>query len=318
MTGTLHINTPLLSSASFRSAAGLPVLFKMDALQPSGSFKLRGVGRYCRHAVETGARAIICASGGNAGFAAAYAGQKLGVPVRIIVPTTTTAEAKLAIQAMGANVEVYGSVFDESADYAIELAVQTGAAYVHPFNHPLVWEGHATLIDEVVEGGASFDCVVTSVGGGGLLVGIVRGLRRNGLSHIPVVAVETVGADSLHQSIAAGGLVTLPAITSIATSLGARRVADEAFAVTKSHPVTSVTVTDAQAVEACLRFADEHRVLVEPACGAAIAVSDAHPELMARFSRPLIEVCGGIGVSLCRLLEWKAMFSRPAAGRTPK
>jgi len=314
MTRNLHINTPLLSSPYFRSAAGRPVLFKMDALQPSGSFKLRGVGRFCRQAVESEATAIICASGGNAGFAAAYAGRQLGVPVTIIVPATTSAEAKRAIQAMGAKVEVQGSVFDESAEYAQELAARTGAAYVHPFNHPLVWDGHATVIDEVVGSGALFDCVVTSVGGGGLLVGIVTGLRRNALSHIPVIAVETVGADSLHQSISAGRVITLPAITSIATSLGARRVADEAFAVTKSHPITSVTVTDAQAVAACLRFADEHRVLVEPACGAAIAVLDAHPELMARFERPLIEVCGGIGVSLRRLLEWKEMFGDSAAG----
>ena len=314
MTGTLHINTPLLSSPYFRSAGGKPVLFKMDALQPSGSFKLRGVGRFCRHAVETGATAIICASGGNAGFAAAYAGRQLGVPVTIIVPATTSAEAKRAIQAMGAKVEVQGSVFDESAEYAQELAARTGAAYVHPFNHPLVWDGHATVIDEVVGSGALFDCVVTSVGGGGLLVGIVTGLRRNSLSHVPVIAVETIGADSLHQSISAGRVITLPAITSIATSLGARRVADEAFAVTKSHPITSVTVTDAQAVAACLRFADEHRVLVEPACGAAIAVLDAHLELLARFERPLVEVCGGVGVSLRRLLEWKEMFGDSAAG----
>jgi len=314
MTGTLHINTPLLSSPYFRSAGGKPVLFKMDALQPSGSFKLRGVGRFCRHAVETGATAIICASGGNAGFAAAYAGRQLGVPVTIVVPTTTTDEAKRAIQAMGAKVEVHGSVFDETAEYAQKSAARTGAAYVHPFNHPLVWDGHATVIDEVVGSGAVFDCVVTSVGGGGLLVGIVTGLRRNSLSHVPVIAVETIGADSLHQSISAGRVITLPAITSIATSLGARRVADEAFAVTQSHPITSVTVTDAQAVAACLRFADEHRVLVEPACGAAIAVLDAHPELLARFERPLVEVCGGVGVSLRRLLEWKEMFGDSAAG----
>jgi L-serine/L-threonine ammonia-lyase len=314
MTEALHINTPLLSSPSFRSAAGHPVLFKMDALQPSGSFKLRGIGKFCRHAVETGATAIICASGGNAGFAAAFAGRQLGVPVTIVVPTTTTAEARQAILALDAKVEVHGSVFDEAADYAQQLAARTGAAYVHPFNHPLIWDGHASLIDEVVESGAAFDCVVTSIGGGGLLLGIVAGLRRNARSDIPVIAVETIGADSLNRSIVAGEIVTLPAITSIATSLGARRVADEAFAVTKSYPITSVTVTDAQAVAACLKFADELRVLVEPACGAAIAVLDAHPELMARFARPLVEVCGGIGVSLSRLAEWKARFGQSAVG----
>jgi L-serine/L-threonine ammonia-lyase len=308
MTQTLHVNTPIWSSASFRSAAGHPVLFKMDALQPSGSFKLRGIGKFCAHAVETGASAIICASGGNAGFAAAYAGRQMGVPVTIIVPTTTTAEAKQAIEALGAKVEVHGAVFDEAAEYAQQLAARMGAAYVHPFNHPLLWDGHATLIDEAIESGAVFDCVVTSVGGGGLMLGIVAGLRRNGLARVPVIAVETEGADSLNRSIAAGEIVTLPAITSIATSLGARRVVPEAFEVTKTHPITSVTVTDAQAIASCAKFADGFRVLVEPACGAAIAVLDAYPEVMAGFARPLIEVCGGIGVTLSRLSGWMATF----------
>jgi L-serine/L-threonine ammonia-lyase len=305
MPKTLYINTPLVTSQVYKSSAGHGVLFKMDALQPSGSFKMRGVSELCRHAVDSGAKAIVCASGGNAGYAAAISGRALGVPVVIVVPGTTSAEARRAIEALGAQVEVQGAAFDEAATYAQGLSARLGATYVHPFNDPILWDGHASLIDEVVGSGASFDGVVTSVGGGGLLLGIVAGLRRNGLSHIPVIAVETIGADSLNQSIKAGALVTLPAITSIATSLGARTVAAEALAVTRSHPVTSVTVTDAQAVAACLKFADAQRVLVEPACGAAIAVMDVYPELMRPFERPLIEVCGGIGVSLGRLAEWR-------------
>lgn len=309
MPKTLYINTPLVTSQVTKSAAGRGVLFKMDALQPSGSFKMRGVSELCRHAVESGAKTIVCASGGNAGYAAAISGRALGVPVVIVVPGTTSAEARRAIEALGAKVEIHGAAFDEAAAYAQELSPRLGAAYVHPFNDPILWDGHASLIDEVVESGASFDCVVTSVGGGGLLLGIVAGLRRNGLSRIPVIAVETIGADSLNQSVKAGALVTLPAITSIATSLGARTVTAEALAVTRSHPVTCVTVTDAQAVAACLKFADAQRVLVEPACGAAIAVMDVYPELMEPFERPLIEVCGGIGVSLSRLAEWKSQFA---------
>lgn len=304
----LHIETPLLRSAPSYSRSGLPLWLKFDALQPSGSFKLRGVGLLCQHEVAKGAREIFCASGGNAGIAAAVAGHSLGVPVTIVVPETTSTEVRARIAATGATVLAHGSVFDEANAFAVSLAAERKAAYVHPYDHPLLWEGHATLVDEVVKSGAQFDCVVASVGGGGLLAGIVEGLRRNGLANVPVIAVETEGAASLHAAIAAMERVTLPSITSIATSLGARQVAQHVFDLVGQHPIESVTVADADAVAACLKFADAYRVLVEPACGAALAAADVHAGLLAQFRAPLIEICGGIGVSLTMLEAWRARF----------
>ncbi|MGR9213721.1 pyridoxal-phosphate dependent enzyme [Rhizobium leguminosarum] len=304
----LHLDTPLVQTAPGYSVSGKPLWLKLDALQPSGSFKLRGVGRLCQHEVENGAREIFCASGGNAGIAAAYAGRALGVPVTIVVPETTAADVRQTIAATGANVLVHGSVFDEANAHAVDLARSRKATYVHPFDHPLLWDGHATLIDEVVAKSAKFDCVVTSVGGGGLLAGIVEGLKRNGLSDVPVIAVETEGAASLNASLKASERITLPAITSIANSLGARQVAQHVFDLPKQHPIESVVVSDADAVAACLKFADAQRILVEPACGAALAVVDVHAGLLQRFDNPLIEVCGGIGVSLEKLEAWKEKF----------
>ncbi|MFB2604888.1 pyridoxal-phosphate dependent enzyme, partial [Rhizobium phaseoli] len=118
----LHLDTPLARTAPDYSASGKPLWLKLDALQPSGSFKLRGVGRLCRHEVDKGAREIFCASGGNAGIAAAYAGRALGVPVTIVVPETTAADVRQTIAATGANVLVYGAVFDEANAHAVELA----------------------------------------------------------------------------------------------------------------------------------------------------------------------------------------------------
>jgi L-serine/L-threonine ammonia-lyase len=85
-------------------------------------------------------------------------------------------------------------------------------------------------------------------------------------------------------------------------------VAQHVFDLPKRHPIESVTVTDGQAVAACLKFADAYRILVEPACGAALAVADIYPDILARFNNPLIEVCGGIGVSLEKLKAWKERF----------
>jgi L-serine/L-threonine ammonia-lyase len=301
----LHVETPLLKAPPELFGPGRNVWLKMDALQPSGSFKQRGVGRLVQQRVAEGARAVVCASGGNAGMAAALAAAACGVPATIVVPQSTGVPVREAIAARGATVVVHGASWDDAHAHATALADAQGAVYVHPFDDPLLWDGHATLIDEVVRAGARFDAVVTSVGGGGLLAGIVEGLRRNGLGQVPVIAVETEGAASYAAALAAGEPVTLPAITSIATSLGARRVMPQAVALAHQHPIESVVVSDAQAVQACSRFADAMRVLVEPACGASLAALDARPDLFARFDAPLVEVCGGMGVTPARLAAWR-------------
>lgn len=299
----LHLNTPLL-----RAAPGLfpqaEVWLKMDALQPSGSFKLRGVGRLVQQAAAEGVREIVCASGGNAGFAAAYAARALGLAVTIVLPETSSSAVAEKIGARGATVLRRGAAFDEANAFAMALAAERGARHVHPFDHPLLWAGHSTLIDEVLAEGLAFDAVITAVGGGGLYCGIVQGLKRHDLHEVPVVAMETLGADSLSQSLRAGHAITLPAITSIATSLGARRVADEALRLAQDHPTISLTVSDREATDACLRFADAMRVMVEPACGAALAALSVHEARLAQFKRPLIEVCGGIAVSAAQLATW--------------
>jgi L-serine/L-threonine ammonia-lyase len=300
----LHLDTPLLAAPP-ELFGGRAAWLKMDALQPSGSFKLRGIGHLVQRRVAEGARAVVCSSGGNAGMAAALAARACGVPVTIVLPQTTPASVCEAIAARGARVAVSGSVWEEAHDHALALAHEQGAAYVHPFDDPLLWEGHATLIDEVVRAQVPFDAVVVSVGGGGLLAGIVEGLRRNGLRGVPVIAVETEGAASFAAAQAAGAPVTLPAITSIATSLGARRVTPRLLELAREHEVISMVVSDAQAVDACSRFADACRVLVEPACGASIAAVMARPDVFDRYRAPLVEVCGGVGVSLGKLAVWR-------------
>jgi L-serine/L-threonine ammonia-lyase len=305
---TLHITTPLLKHDRLSALLGKQVLLKMESLQPAGSFKLRGIGNMCQRAVARGASHFVCPSGGNAGFAAAVAGVALGVRTTIIVPETTHETVRQRIRDIGANLIVHGSVWDEANEEALRLCRQPGVLYVPPFDHPDIWDGNATLIDEAVAQGADFDAVICSVGGGGLLCGVLEGLHRNGRAHVPVIAVETEGAASLHAAVQAGALVTLPGITSIATTLGSKRVAQAAFDWTKKHTVHSVVVSDAQAVDACLQFADDLRVLVEPACGASLAVAYQDLPVLASMRNPLIVVCGGIGVDLAKLAFWKQQF----------
>lgn len=305
----LHIVTPLLLHRSLSAQLGKQISLKMESSQPAGSFKLRGIGLMCQRAAARGATHFVCPSGGNAGFAAAVAGVALGINTTILVPHTTHDSVRAAIRAIGARVIVEGNVWDETNQAALALCDQPGTVYIPPFDHPDIWDGNASLIDEVASTG--FDVVICSVGGGGLLSGIALGLQRNGLAHIPIIAVETEGAASLHASVQAGELVSLAAITSIASTLGARRVAQQAFDWTRQHDIRSVTVTDAQAVDACLRFADDLRTLVEPACGAALAVAYQHLPVLAPFARPLVVVCGGIGVDLHKLQAWGKLSAHP-------
>jgi L-serine/L-threonine ammonia-lyase len=302
----LHITTPLLEHAALSAALGKQVWLKMENTRPAGSFKLRGIGALCQRAVAAGATHLVCPSGGNAGFAAAAAGVALTVRTTILVPRTTAESVRQKIRAIGAAVIVHGDVWDDTNEEALRLCKEPGAVYVPPFDHPDIWDGNATLIDEAVaQSRQQFDAVICSVGGGGLLCGVLQGLHRNNLQQVPVIAVETEGAASLYESVNAGRLVTLPAITSIATTLGAKRVASAALDWTQRHDVRCVTVSDRDAVDACLQFADHMRVLVEPACGAALAVAYRNLPVLAQFQRPLIVVCGGIGVDLTKLEAWK-------------
>ncbi|EKT4482164.1 pyridoxal-phosphate dependent enzyme [Pseudomonas putida] len=299
---TLHIHTPLIESRSLSLAAGRNIWLKLDALQPCGSFKLRGVGHACEVHQARGAQQFISSSGGNAGLAVAYAGRKLGVPVTVVVPETTTERAKELLRLEDANVVVHGSSWQEANTLAQTL-VGPNDAFIHPFDDPLLWAGHASLIDEVAQAGVKPDAVVLSVGGGGLLSGVVEGLQRNGWGDVPVLAVETNGAASLHVAMQAGHSVELERIASVATSLGAKRVADQALACTQQHPVHSHLVSDRAALEACERFLLDHRVLVEPACGAALALAYA-PGALAQYQNVLVVVCGGATATLEQIHAW--------------
>ncbi|CAG9247823.1 Threonine dehydratase [Paraburkholderia unamae] len=299
----LHFDTPLMESRALSVPGEQSIWLKLDALQPCGSFKIRGIGHACAVHQSRGAQRFVSSSGGNAGLAVAYAGRRLGIPVVVVVPETTTARAKELLGLEGAEVVVHGSSWQEANQYAQTLLGATDA-FVHPFDDPLLWHGHASMIDEVAEAGLKPDAVVLSVGGGGLLCGVVEGLQRNHWRDVPVLAVETEGAASFHAAVEAGRTVELPRIASVATSLGAKRVCEQALHCAHAHPVRSLVVSDRSALAACERFLADHRILVEPACGAALSVAyDRHPAL-AEYKKVLVIVCGGATATIDQIRAW--------------
>jgi L-serine/L-threonine ammonia-lyase len=293
----LHVETPLLETRVITAGMDRKVWLKLETKQPVGSFKIRGIGLACQEYVNRGAKRFISSSGGNAGIAVAYAGRHLSVPVVVVVPETTTERAKSFIQKEDAELIVHGASWQEANELALSMVGESDA-FLHPFDDPLIWRGHASLVDEIVQSGARPDAIVLSVGGGGLLSGIVEGLHRNNWADIPVIAVETDGADSFAQTVRAGSLIELPGITSIATSLGARQVCEQAFLWSKKHPLRNIVVTDKAAVSACLRFHEDQQAVVEPACGAALSVAYDNAPQLEVFKSILVVVCGVVTASV--------------------
>lgn len=288
---SLNIKTPLLESVPLGILNKTKVWLKMEAMQPSGSFKIRGVGHACEHHYAKGASRFISSSGGNAGLAVAFAGRKLNVPVIVVVPESTSERARHLLELEGAEVRIYGKTWAEANELALSL-LNSNDAFIHPFDDPLLWEGHASMIDEVVSEDVYPDAVILSVGGGGLLAGVDIGLGRNNLT-IPIVAVETMGMASFSATLQAGTVVSLPELSGIATSLGARQVCQKALDLTKHREIISLTVSDQQAINACLSFLDDHRILVEPSCGAALAVLYDQQLDLSVMENVLVIVCGG-------------------------
>lgn len=194
------------------------------------------------------------------------------------------------------------------------LAQNKGWASIHPFDHPLLWQGHASLVLELKDAlDTKPDAIVLAVGGGGLLAGVVAGLQQVGWLDVPIIAAETWGAHSFHAALKAGHLITLPDITSVAKCLGAKTVSARALQCAQEIQVISEVVEDAEAVRAVESFLDDERMLVQPACGAALALlysgrlqqlqRDGH--LRTPLGRVVVVVCGGSSMTAALLRDLK-------------
>jgi L-serine/L-threonine ammonia-lyase len=288
---SLYVNTPLI-----RSKLRSDVFYKMECDQPSFSFKIRGMEKLCRFHLENGVKRFVASSGGNAGYSLAYVGQQLDLEVSVIVPSTTTSYMIDKIISLGAKVEIYGDVWDEANIRALEIADRTDAVFVSPFDDPLLWSGHSTIIDECKIQMKKPDRLIVSVGGGGLLCGIMDGLTRNHWSDVKITTVETLGSASFYESWKAKKIIELKEIKTIANTLGAKRITEKALSLAKDFQVTPLLVSDDEAVKATQLFYKETSKKVEPACGAALSIPYMHPESFDENERVLVIACGGANV----------------------
>lgn len=295
-----YIHTPLISRKRERQT----FYFKLESLQPTGSFKLRGMDHLVRSMMDSGKSGIVSSSGGNAGFCAAYIARELGLKCTVVLPENTPRDVKNKIQYTGATIILHGENWNAADEKARTIAEEENLGYVHPFQHPLLWEGHATVIEECAGEMEEPDAVVVAVGGGGLLKGVAIGMEKVGWNNATIVACETEGAASYKAAVDADELVRLERVDTIASSLGALQVSPDALAIAKERKVINFLCSDLEALNACTQFANDYRVLISPACGAAVA-STHHRNVLDPFRHILVIVCGGMEATLKNFTRWQ-------------
>jgi threonine dehydratase len=268
--GVVH-RTPLTPSATFTRLVGAPVHLKTENLQRSGSFKIRGA--YVRiqrlGAAERG-KGVVAASAGNHAQGVALAAASAGLAATIVMPRHASMAKVVATEGYGARVLLEGENYDEAAARAEALAAETGATYIHAFDHPDVIAGQGTVGLEIAEDLPEVGTVVVPVGGGGLVSGVavaVKGLRPAAR----VVGVQAEGAAAFVASRQAGEVVALETPSSIADGIVVKRPGSLTFEIVQQLVDDLVTVTDEEIASTILLCLERGKILVEGAGAAALA-----------------------------------------------
>lgn len=265
--------TPVMRPAPMRTdlAPGADLVFKLDCLQPTGSFKVRGaVNTLLSLSPEQIERGLITASGGNHGLAVAYAAAIGGTRARVYLPSSAPVSKAESLRAWGAEVVIEGSVFDEAAKAAIADSQTSGMTFVHPFAPPSVVAGQGTLGLEIADQIPDVDTVLVAIGGGGLIAGVATALKAL-KPGIRVVGIEPRGAPTHHASRAAGELVTLDRIDTKAGTLAPRRSEPLNFDLISRHVDELVLVSDGAMEEAARWLWFECGIAAELSGAAALA-----------------------------------------------
>lgn len=263
------------------------VALKLEHLQVGGSFKARGMFNRMR-SLTLPAAGVIIASGGNAGIAVATAARAMGVPCEVFLPQLSSPAKRLALAALGARVVVQGAVYVEAFEACVARQRDSGALLMHAYDQPEVVAGAATLAAEIEDDGGLPDRVLVSVGGGGLVAGIAAWCA----GRCRVEALEPELAPTLHAARAAGEPVDVAVSGIAADSLGARRIGQIAWEVSRHFVSASHLLSDDAIRAAQLRLWREFRLAVEPAAALPLAALWTGVVRPAPGERVAVVVCG--------------------------
>jgi threonine dehydratase len=285
------LRTPLVHSKTLSKHLGTNVFLKQELFQKTGSFKARGAfNKVLSIPADQRGKGLVAVSGGNHAQAVAYVAGKMGLKAVIVMPEKTPRNYLDATRGYGAEtvlIQNIAEAFEKVAVYESQ-----GWTSVHPFDDPLVIAGQGTVGLEIMEDLPEVTDVIVSIGGGGFIGGVATAVKSMKPS-ARVWGVETEGADTMTQALAAGHPVTLSAITSIARTLGAPSVSERTLAMAR-HYLESVTlVPDKEAMAALQLILERAKVLTEPAASCTLAAAERLRDRFTHNSNVVLVLCGG-------------------------
>ncbi len=255
--------TKLVYSAYFSEKTGNKVYLKPENMQFTGAYKVRGAYyKISTLTEEERKRGPITASAGNHAQGVAYAAKCFGVKATIVMPTTTPLIKVNRTKSYGADVVLYGDVYDEACDHAYKLAEENGYTFIHPFDDPAVATGQGTIAMEIIKELPLVDYILVPIGGGGLATGIST-LAKMLNPKIKVIGVEPAGANCLQESIKAGEVLTLPSVNTIADGTAVKTPGKNIFPYLQENLDDIITVQDEDLVTAFLDMVENHKMVVE-------------------------------------------------------
>ncbi|MCR4842636.1 MAG: threonine ammonia-lyase [Eubacterium sp.] len=255
--------TKLVYSEYLSSQTGNKVYLKPENNQYTGAYKVRGA--YYKISTltdEERAKGLITASAGNHAQGVAYAASRYGVKAVVVMPTTTPLIKVNRTKGYGAEVLLYGDVYDEAAKKAEELAEEKGYTFIHPFNDPVVATGQGTIAMEIFKELPLVEYILVPMGGGGLASGVST-LAKLLNPNIKVIGVEPSGAACVKASIEAGEVVTVENVSTIADGTAVQTPGDKIFPYLKENLDDVITVDDDELIVAFLDMVENHKMIVE-------------------------------------------------------
>lgn len=255
--------TNLIYSDFFSQISGNKVYFKPENLQVTGAYKIRGAYyKISTLSAEDREKGLITASAGNHAQGVAFAAKAYGVKATIVMPTTTPLIKVNRTKSYGAEVILYGDVYDESCQYALELAEDKGLTFIHPFDDLDVACGQGSIAMEIIKELPTVDYILVPIGGGGLATGVST-LAKMLNPHIKVIGVEPSGAACMKESLKNGKVTTLPVVDTIADGTAVKTPGSNIFSYIKENIDEIITVDDSELIVSFLDMLENHKMLVE-------------------------------------------------------
>lgn len=255
--------TKLIYSEYFSERYGNKIYFKPENMQRTGAYKVRGAYyKISQLTPEERSRGLITASAGNHAQGVAYAAKLAGVKATVVMPVSTPLIKVNRTKSYGADVVLYGNVFDEACAHAYELADEHGYTFVHPFNDLEVATGQGSIAMEIIKELPTVDYILVPVGGGGLCTGVST-LAKLLNPKIKVIAVEPTGAACLKASLEAGEVTTVSKINTIADGTAVQTPGDKLFPYLQANVDDVITIDDSELTLSFLDMAENHKMIVE-------------------------------------------------------